>query len=874
MAVHRIMPAMLASVIVRTMGRPSLRDALASVVDQRRDDVEVIVVDARGDLPKPAGTPLPVRWLSLGRRLHRSVAAQTGLEAVNTRWAIFLDDDDLMLAGHLDKLLTALAEHPQAVLAHTGVELVGQGAFAGRTGVFDQAFQPWELLLGNRLPIHAAMFDAQRARQAGQRFDVALDVYEDWDFWLQLSLLGAFVHVPGVSARYFVGDDSSDAHRNGYGDAAYWRVWHKWWHLAPQSWWAQAFRAGSTVGDLERHLQTTRASLEARLKDLRVAGEQATQLHTLLAQKVGELLQMQRQLGETQHALAQSQGSLQWTQEALQTTRTALDATDQQLALRTQALDATSRQLALTTQALTAAQIGQQRQADQVQAMLHSSSWRVTRPLRQVGTLARTAHARAARFKREVWSAQTLLRGSTFRDYERWILDPEAADRNAREAAYRQAPASVTSLAFAVVMPVFNPRLEHLDAAIASVSAQWHGRWQLCVADDASTTPGVRERLAAWASQEPRIQVLERPANGHIAACTNTALAMVQADWVVFLDQDDVLAPHALAELAQTIASNPDLALLYSDEDKLDARGRRHEPHFKPGFSIELLRGQNFINHLSAYRRTLINELGGLREGLEGAQDHDLALRAAERLRPSQIGHVPRVIYHWRAGPGSTASAAAHKAYASDAALRAVAEHLARTEPGAQVEAVAGFAWLRVRYPVPAQHGVVAMAAVANDASWLTRLQALTDVAHLHAAGHATAPWLLLLREGLWPASSSWLDEMVALLARPGVGVVGGAIHRRGLLLHGALVPAANGQTRTLCAGVATGQAGPFGAARLVRGCDAVTPHAMLLRRELWPLWQQAQGDTCDERALDFGQRLRSAGWRVVWTPFAAFEQA
>ena len=858
---------MLASVIVRTMGRPSLRDALASVADQRRDDVAVIVVDARGDLPKPSITPLPVRWLSLGQRLHRSVAAQTGLEAVNTRWAIFLDDDDQMLAGHLDKLMAALAEHPQAVLAHTGVELAGQGAFAGRTGVFDQAFQPWELLLGNRLPIHAAMFDAQRARQAGLRFDVALDVYEDWDFWLQLSLLGAFVHVPGVSARYVVGDDSSDAHRNEHGDAAYWRVWQKWWQLAPQSWWAQAFRAGSTVGDLERHLQTARAGLEARLGDLRIAAEQATQLHTLLAQKVGELRQTQRQLGETQHALAQSQGSLQWTQEALQTTRTALDAAGQQLAQKTQ-------QLALTTQALTAAQVGQQRQADQVQAMLHSSSWRVTRPLRQVATLGRNARARAARFKREVWSAQTLLRGSTFRDYQRWILEPEAADRNARESVYRQAPASVTSLTFAVVMPVFNARLEHLDAAISSVSAQWHGRWQLCVADDASTAPGVRERLVAWASREPRIQVLERPANGHIAACTNTALALAQADWVVFLDQDDVLAPHALAELAQAIASNPSLALLYSDEDKLDARGQRDEPHFKPDFSIELLRGQNFINHLSAYHRTLINELGGLREGFEGAQDHDLALRAAERLRPSQIGHVPRVLYHWRAGAGSTASAAAHKAYASDAALRAVAEHLARTEPGAQVEAVAGFAWLRVRYPVPAQHGDVAMAAAVGDASWLTRLQACAGIAHLHAAGHATAPWLLLLREGLQPVSPSWLDEMVALLARPGVGAVGGAIHRQGLLAHGSLVLADNGQVKTLCAGVATGQAGPFGAARLVRGCDAVTPHAMLLRRELWPLWQQAQGDTSDERALDFGQRLRSAGWRVVWSPFAAFEQA
>lgn len=824
---------MLASVIVRTMGRPSLAAALASVVAQGRDDVGVVVVDARGTLVPVEWPQLPLQWVSAGRGLPRSDAAQAGLDAVTSRYALFLDDDDLLLPGHLDKLLRALVDAPQAVLAYTGVEVIGAGAHSQRSGSFDQAYEAWELLLGNRMPIHAALFDVARARAAGARFDPALDLYEDWDFWLQLRLAGDFVHVPGISAQYLVGDTSSDAHRLAPGDEAFWRVWRKWWTRAPAAWWTQALVAGANAGDTQRHLQATRDDLQQRLeqihalhRQLRDAGDAASRLHQLLGEQVQHTRLAQIETSETKHQLAQAQGSLSWTQEALRHTQ-------QQLADQAQ-------QLAQTAQALAAAQLEQQRSAEQVQAMLQSTSWRLTRPVRQLATLARGARGQASRFRREVLARQALVREPSFHAYQQWIAGSEAAERARRVAARTGRSTAAEALSFSIVMPAYEPDLHMLDEAIASVRAQEHARWQLCIADDASAQPGVRERLAHWAATDQRIEFVQRAVNGHIAACTNSALALARGDWVLFLDQDDLLAPHALLELADAISSRPDLVLVYSDEDKLDAGGHRFEPHFKPAYSIELLRGQNFINHLAAYRRDAIESAGGLAEGFDGAQDHELALRVAERLRPGQVHHVPQVLYHWRASAGSTALRASHKDYAAQAMLRAVSAHLARSEPGAQAEPLPGLPWLRVRYPLPPATALP-----------LARLS---------------------LGDGLEPRQPGWRQELESLLARPGIGVVAGTVFIDGRLAAGAWVPDVGETSAVLCAGVRHGDAGAFGAAQLVRGCDAVTSDVMLVREDLWPLWVELADLDRRTRELAFGRAVREAGWRLLWTPHAAFD--
>ena len=167
-----------------------------------------------------------------------------------------------------------------------------------------------------------------------------------------------------------------------------------------------------------------------------------------------------------------------------------------------------------------------------------------------------------------------------------------------------------------------------------------------------------------------------RKKNGHISAASNTALALVEAPWVALLDHDDRLAEDALAWVARSIVEHPQLRMIYSDEDKIDSNGSRRDPYFKCDWNPILMEGQNAVCHLGVYATDLVEEVGGFRVGYEGAQDHDLTLRCSRQLRRDQILHLPRILYHWRVHPGSTATGTEAKPYSCCAAQRVVEDHL------------------------------------------------------------------------------------------------------------------------------------------------------------------------------------------------------
>jgi glycosyltransferase involved in cell wall biosynthesis len=246
-----------------------------------------------------------------------------------------------------------------------------------------------------------------------------------------------------------------------------------------------------------------------------------------------------------------------------------------------------------------------------------------------------------------------------------------------------------------VVTPVYNPGSLHIRACIESVLEQDHCDWELCLVNDGSTKPWVAGLLDEYANADPRVRVHHRATNGGIVLASNDALAMARGDYVAFLDHDDVLTPDALSEVAKAIADHPDADVIYSDEDKLLAGGTLHDTFRKPDWSPEYLLGCMYLAHLCVYRRRLVEEVGRLREGFEGAQDWDLALRATARA--TSVHHIPKVLYHWRSSPGSTAAARSNKTYARAAGRRAVADHLARQEIDGWPEETEIPGWFRVR---------------------------------------------------------------------------------------------------------------------------------------------------------------------------------
>ncbi len=229
-------------------------------------------------------------------------------------------------------------------------------------------------------------------------------------------------------------------------------------------------------------------------------------------------------------------------------------------------------------------------------------------------------------------------------------------------------------MTLSILVPVYRPDPRHLTEAIESVLQQTSGDWQLVLAADGPQPREVNAILDAL--HDPRIIIERCPQQGGISAATNAALEEATGQFVAFLDNDDVLSPRAVQAVEQAIAIADDVDFVYSDEDKLDQSGRRVDPFHKPAWSPERLLGQMYTCHFSAYRRSLVDQVGGLRTEFNGAQDHDLALRISEVAR--RVVHIPEVLYHWRQSATSTALDPASKQWAFDAGTRAVQDHLDR----------------------------------------------------------------------------------------------------------------------------------------------------------------------------------------------------
>ena len=275
------------------------------------------------------------------------------------------------------------------------------------------------------------------------------------------------------------------------------------------------------------------------------------------------------------------------------------------------------------------------------------------------------------------------LLGQNTEDYQLWVSENSLSDTE-----IEQTKAEIESMAvkptFSIVVPVYNVDVEYLIAMIRSVQAQIYPHWQLCIVDDASPKTYLRQILEHEAAQDNRISIQLNDVNQGISLATNDALALAKGDYVGLLDHDDELSIDALYENAKVINARSDVGLIYSDEDKMDMQGNRLEPFFKPDYSPDLLDTNNYICHFTVIKKDIVDEIGGFREGLDGSQDHDIILRAIAQA--DQVVHIPKVLYHWRKIPGSTAVAYDSKSYAWEAGRKAVESCLSQQESGVHVE--------------------------------------------------------------------------------------------------------------------------------------------------------------------------------------------
>ncbi len=475
---------------------------------------------------------------------------------------------------------------------------------------------------------------------------------------------------------------------------------------------------------------------------------------------------------------------------------------------------------------------------------------------------------------------------------------------------------------FSVLTPVYATPLASLEACIASVRAQTFSNWEFVLVDDGSPHPEVIDTLNRAAARDPRIRVVARGTNGGIVAASNSGLEAARGTYMAFLDHDDELAPCALDAMAAAIAIQPAADVLYSDEDKLDERGVRYHTFRKPEWSPTRLRSQMYLGHLTVMRRSLVEEVGGFRADFEGSQDYDLALRVTERA--AAIVHVPEVLYHWRALTTSIAHGHEAKPYAFAAAARAISEHCARIGLGGTVEQTHPSGIYRVRPPLTgnplvsiviptrgssaviegryrtlvtgAVRSIVAkttydnyeIVIVADATSPVDVLDELTKVAgdRLRLVPYerpfnfsdkvnvgaiaSSGEYLLLLNDDIEVISPDWIEAMLGPAQDTGVGMVGAMLYFSDGTIQHAGHCYEDGNPDHIGWRAPHGDAGYFRAFATERECSGVTGACALVRRDLF---FTLGGFTLllpnNFNDVDFSMKVRTAGKRIIWTPFA-----
>lgn len=508
--------------------------------------------------------------------------------------------------------------------------------------------------------------------------------------------------------------------------------------------------------------------------------------------------------------------------------------------------------------------------------------------------------------------------------YEAWLAVNRWNERAEADLHARLKEARDVLPTISVVMPVYNPDLAFLDKAIESVRGQIFTRWELCIADDASTDPKVRGSLESL-SKNSRIRVVFRSGNGGISRATNSAAELATGDYLLLIDQDDELEIDALAEVVLFIAERPETDFLYSDSDKIDAEGRRSDPHFKPDWSPETLLSYMYACQVMVIRRSLFQELGGMRSEYDGSQDHDFALRVAERT--DRIGHIPRVLYHWRRHPGSLAQSGAAKPHSLEAGRRAIQDALRRRGIEGIVETPewalrAGVGIHHIVFPdtgpsvtivVPTRNRVdllkrclaslekttyrpYEVLIVDNDSDDPETLDYLQGQQHEvlkvssdppgefnfsrlinRGAARARSGYFLLLNNDTEVVAPRWLSAMMGYARMLDVGAVGALLRfPDGCIQHAGVVCDILDPLHGECCEHAFKQERPFGGhergmTALTRNCSAVTAACMLTSRSLF-----LEMGGFDEQGLkviyndpDYCLRLAERGCRTVYTPDA-----
>ncbi len=501
-------------------------------------------------------------------------------------------------------------------------------------------------------------------------------------------------------------------------------------------------------------------------------------------------------------------------------------------------------------------------------------------------------------------------------EYSRWVKYEQECYQKTKETA----PALIDSLEkqplISLVMPVYNVRPDWLRKAVGSVLNQSYQNWQLCVADDCSTDPFLKDLLEQLSNEDPRIVVSFLGGNIGIAGASNAAFKLAEGEFIGLLDNDDELAPNALLEVVKVINQFSEVDFIYSDEDKISENGNRYDGFFKPDWSPDTLRSYNYVCHFSVIRKTLMETVGGFREGFDGSQDYDLFLRVGEKAR--YVHHIPQILYHWRAIEGSVGKRGDAKMYAYDSARKALQEHLDRVGIEGSVEAGQFLGSYRIRHSLKSPSEIAILIPTKDKVDVLKRcissilirstylnykviiidngsieketfayydtlksndrIQILTydkpfnfSAINNFAVSQTDAEYILFLNNDTEVITPNWLEEMAGYLQQKNVGAVGSLLYySNDTVQHGGIIMGIGGIAGHSHKYFSRNDYGYFGRLKVSQNLSAVTAACLMTTKTVFNKvggFEEKLSHAFND--VDLCLKIREQGYRIVYTPFA-----
>lgn len=491
---------------------------------------------------------------------------------------------------------------------------------------------------------------------------------------------------------------------------------------------------------------------------------------------------------------------------------------------------------------------------------------------------------------------------------------------NARKLKKQRAEKLDYEPCISIIVPTYKTPEKFLKEMIDSVRNQSYENWELCIGDGSVTEDTVKNVVESYQKKDKRIKMLCLSENLGIAGNTNAALSIATGDYIALLDHDDILAPDALYEVVKWMNEHykDETDVIYTDEDKVSFDLKDYfEPHFKSDYNLDLIRSNNYICHLFVARKSIVDQVGGFRKEYDGSQDYDFILRCIEQSK--HVEHVPKVLYHWRCHPGSTAANQESKMYCYEAGKRAIEDHLKRMgEDGCQVVMTEHLGFYHVIYPIR-EHKKVSIIIPNKDQKEILerciesviqktdyknyeiiivennsttneifeyyktieqreniRVVIWKDKFNYSAINnfgvkYANGEYLLFLNNDIEVIRENWLSEMLANVQRKEVGIVGAKLlYPDNMVQHAGVIIGMGGIAGHPLSRHPADDCGYFARGIIQQNLNAVTAACMLTKKEVY---EKVKG--FEEKLavafndIDLCLKVRKAGYLIVYDPEA-----